>query len=320
MKLVNFGKLSKVSKLSLGGAGLGQVWGSTTRKESISTLLQALDDGINLLDMAPTYGNNEAELVLGEALSGEKPKNIKITTKCKISNTNPLKIYDLLDKSITNSLSRMKIDYVDILFMHNGIVDDNEVNNYSHSFRSIFDNYIVDAFEKLVKDGRIKTWGITGIGEPKALIKMLEDNPPIDYIQVVANMLNSAGNLHYYSGPSYAREIMNKAVKSGVHVLGIRPVQAGALTDKIDRKLPANHPEMIDYQNVSEIRELSKELGITTAALAHHYSLSMSDASTIVLGVKNRKELRECIEVEKLGKMQSSMIKRLDDIISNLNI
>ena len=64
MKLVNFGKLSKVSKLSLGGAGLGQVWGSTTRKESISTLLQALDDGINLLDMAPTYGNNEAELVL----------------------------------------------------------------------------------------------------------------------------------------------------------------------------------------------------------------------------------------------------------------
>ena len=46
----------------------------------------------------------------------------------------------------------------------------------------------------------------------------------------------------------------------------------------------------------------------------------MSDASTIVLGVKNRKELRECIEVEKLGKMQSSMIKRLDDIISNLNI
>ena len=77
---------------------------------------------------------------------------------------------------------------------------------------------------------------------------------------------------------------------------------------------------MIDYQNVSEIRELSKELGITTAALAHHYSLSMSDASTIVLGVKNRKELRECIEVEKLGKMQSSMIKRLDDIISNLNI
>ena len=236
MKLVNFGKLSKVSKLSLGGAGLGQVWGSTTRKESISTLLQALDDGINLLDMAPTYGNNEAELVLGEALSGKKPKNIKITTKCKISNTNPLKIYDLLDKSITNSLSRMKIDYVDILFMHNGIVDDNEVNNYSHSFRSIFDNYIVDAFEKLVKDGRIKTWGITGIGEPKALIKMLEDNPPIDYIQVVANMLNSAGNLHYYSGPSYAREIMNKAVKSGVHVLGIRPVQAGALTDKIDRK------------------------------------------------------------------------------------
>ena len=78
--------------------------------------------------------------------------------------------------------------------------------------------------------------------------------------------------------------------------------------------------QYITGRSPDEIRELSKELGITTAALAHHYSLSMSDASTIVLGVKNRKELRECIEVEKLGKMQPSMIKRLDDIISNLNI
>lgn len=320
MKLVDFGKLGKVSKLTLGGAGLGQVWGKTTRKESISTLIQALDNGINLLDMAPTYGNNEAELVLGEALSGKIPKDIKITTKCKISNTDPLKIYELLDKSITNSLFRMKIDYVDILFMHNGIIDDNELDNHTHSYRSTFDNYIVEAFQKLINDGRIKSWGITGIGEPKSLIKMLKENPPIDYIQVVANMLNSAGNLHYFTGPSYAREIMSEAIKAGVYVLGIRPVQAGALTDKIDRKLPINHPEVIDYNKVSKIREFSKELGVSTASLAHHYALSMNDPSTIVLGVKNRKELSECIEVEKLGEMESDMIKLLDAIISDIKV
>ena len=318
MKNVNFGKIGKVSTLSLGGGGIGQVWGKTTRSESVSTLLYALDNGINLLDMAPTYGNNEAELVLGEALSGKIPQNIKITTKCKISNTAPSKIYDLLDKSITNSLLRMKIDYVDILFMHNGIVNDNEVNAYSHSYRSVFDNYIVNAFQKLISDGRIKSWGITGIGEPKALIEVLKDNPHINYIQVVANMLNSAGNLHYFSGPSHAREIMEQAVKSGVYVLGIRPVQAGALTDKIDRKLPINHPEVIDYNKVSKIREISKELGVSTASLAHHYALSMNDPSTIVLGVKNRKELSECIEVEKLGKMDSDLIKHIDKIVSNI--
>ena len=319
MKLVNFGKLGKVSRLSLGGAGLGQVWGKTTRKESIATLIQALDSGINLIDMAPTYGNNEAELVLGEALSGKIPKGIKVTTKCKISNTDPLKIYDLLDKSITNSLSRMKINYVDIFFMHNGIVDDNQKDNYSHSYKSIFDNYIVDAFEKLVSDGRIKSWGITGIGEPKTLIKVLKNDPQIDYIQVVANMLNSAGNLHYFSGPSYSREIIQEAVKAGVYVLGIRPVQAGALTDKIDRDLPLDHPESIDYIKASKIRDIAKELGVSTASLAHHYALSINGPSTIVLGVKNRKELNECIEVEQFGNMQPSMIKRLDNIIATLN-
>jgi len=130
--------------------------------------------------------------------------------------------------------------------------------------------------------------------------------------------LNSAGNLHDYSGPSYAKEIMYEAVKAGVYVLGIRPVQAGALTDKIDRYLPKDHPEVIDYNKAFKIREISRELGVTTASLAYHYALSMENPSTIVLGVKNRQELNECIQVEKLGKMDSNLMKRLNKIVSNI--
>ena len=65
-----FGKLGSVSALTLGGGGLGQLWGTTTREECIATAREALELGITLLDMAPSYGNGEAETVIGETFNG----------------------------------------------------------------------------------------------------------------------------------------------------------------------------------------------------------------------------------------------------------
>ena len=57
----------QISRLTLGGGGLGNVWGKTTREDAIKTVLAAVDSGINLLDMAPMYGRKrEAEHVVGE--------------------------------------------------------------------------------------------------------------------------------------------------------------------------------------------------------------------------------------------------------------
>ncbi|MBL1306794.1 MAG: hypothetical protein COB06_006055, partial [Pseudomonas sp.] len=37
----------------LGGGGLGQLWGPTTREECVALAREAIDSGITLLDMAP---------------------------------------------------------------------------------------------------------------------------------------------------------------------------------------------------------------------------------------------------------------------------
>ena len=54
------GQLWSVSALTLGGGGVGQLWGTTTREECIATVRAAVDRGITLLHMAPAYGNGEA--------------------------------------------------------------------------------------------------------------------------------------------------------------------------------------------------------------------------------------------------------------------
>ena len=65
MEMRQLGGLWPVSALALGGGGVGQLWGETTREECIATVRQAVDLGITLLDMAPSYGDGEAELVVG---------------------------------------------------------------------------------------------------------------------------------------------------------------------------------------------------------------------------------------------------------------
>ena len=69
MEIRTLGSLWPVSALTLGGGGLGQVWGATTREEAVATVREAVDAGITLLDLAPSYGAGEAESVIGAALA-----------------------------------------------------------------------------------------------------------------------------------------------------------------------------------------------------------------------------------------------------------
>ena len=48
-----FGSLGEVSRLTLGGGGIGQVWGDTSREEGIATLRLAVDGGIAYANLTP---------------------------------------------------------------------------------------------------------------------------------------------------------------------------------------------------------------------------------------------------------------------------
>jgi aryl-alcohol dehydrogenase-like predicted oxidoreductase len=89
MRTRSLGQLGLVSALTLGGGGLGQLWGGTTREEAVATVREAVDAGITLLDLAPRYGDGEAERVIAEAFAGQLPTGVKITTKCRVSNPPP---------------------------------------------------------------------------------------------------------------------------------------------------------------------------------------------------------------------------------------
>ena len=316
MKLHPFGSLFPVSTLTLGGGGLGMLWGQTTIEECVATVHAAIAAGINLLDLAPRYGDGKAESVVGEAFGGRLPSGLFITSKCNLGNPPPDQVYRVLRQSIENSLRLLRRDRLDIFFLHSNLVPDghpmwNAPDVSRLTPLPLFRSHVRPAFERLKTEGLIGAWGLTGIGHPDAIIKVLAEDPKPAVVQCIANLLDSPGGLKFYDDPAKPRAVMAAARANGVGVMGIRAVQAGALTAAIDRDLPADHPEVLDYARAAGFRALCAEIGEDPAIIAHRYALGLP-IDTLVLGVKNRSELAGCIAAAEAGPLPADLIARID--------
>jgi aryl-alcohol dehydrogenase-like predicted oxidoreductase len=317
MQQHGFGRMSPVSTLSLGGGGLGMVWGETTFDECVATAQAAVASGITLLDLAPRYGDGKAEEVVGAAFAGRLPQGMRVTSKCNLGNAAPDEIEPILRRSIEGSLRRLRLSRLDLFFLHSNVVPD--AAYFAHrpdaaprmTPYATFVDHVRPVFERLVAEGIIGGWGLTGIGHPDTIIGLLGEEPAPAAVQCIANLLDSPGGLKFFDGPAKPRAVMAAARANGVGVMGIRAVQAGALTAAIDRSLPGDHPEMRDYAHAAGFRRLAAELGENPAVLAHRYALSL-DIDTLVLGVKNRRELAECVAAAAAGPLPSELIARID--------
>ncbi|HEY5300730.1 MAG TPA: aldo/keto reductase, partial [Acetobacteraceae bacterium] len=124
MREHSFGRLPPVSTLTLGGGGLGMLWGKTTFDECVATVHAAVASGVTLLDLAPRYGDGKAEDVVGEAFSGRLPLGVRVTSKCNLGNAKPAEIEPTLRRSIEASLRRLRLGRLDLFFLHSNVVPD----------------------------------------------------------------------------------------------------------------------------------------------------------------------------------------------------
>ncbi|GAA6527113.1 aldo/keto reductase family protein [Intrasporangium sp. DVR] len=90
---------------------------------AVQCVRAALDVGISTFDTADVYANTAAEVVLGEALKGERREGLEILTKVywptgpKGKNDTGLSRKHIME-SINGSLKRLQTDYVDVYQAH----------------------------------------------------------------------------------------------------------------------------------------------------------------------------------------------------------
>lgn len=86
-------------------------------------IIQAYEGGITTFDTAPAYGAGLAEVRLGRALADLPRDQLTITTKAGLSSSGLMTRKrdfspDGIEQSLHDSLSRLTLDYVDVLFLH----------------------------------------------------------------------------------------------------------------------------------------------------------------------------------------------------------
>jgi aryl-alcohol dehydrogenase-like predicted oxidoreductase len=99
--------------------------------------------------------------------------------------------------------------------------------------------------------------------------------------------------------------------------MGIQPTQAGALAaETFDRPVADDSTYMVYHRKAAPFFVLAKKLGQSPATLAHRYALAIPGVSTVLLGVKNRTELRECLDAEANGPLEPELIAQIDAAVA----
>ncbi|UQS81763.1 aldo/keto reductase [Bombilactobacillus folatiphilus] len=151
-------ELNQVSNLALGIMR----WGDLTIEQATAALIAAQQCGINFLDSADIYSHGRCEEVFGQAFQMGNFQRDDWFIQSKVGIV-PHKRYDfskqhLLD-SVDTILSRMQIDYLDLLVLHrpDPLMDLTEIQT---------------AFDILIANGKVHHFGVSNFNA--AQIKLLQ--------------------------------------------------------------------------------------------------------------------------------------------------
>jgi len=116
-----------VSRIGLGTWAIGGLdWGSVPDNDAVSTILEALERGINLIDTAPIYGHGRAETLLGQAIREHGDREaFFIATKAGLASDIPGEAGVFTDSTaprlrqeLEDSLRRLGTDSIDLYQIH----------------------------------------------------------------------------------------------------------------------------------------------------------------------------------------------------------
>ena len=123
----------RVSEIGFGSGDNAGLLVKGEPEEQLRVIERALELGINYFDTSPDYGKGLAETNIGKAMRaiGFRPV---IATKVEVMPDELDHIADAVVESVEDSLTRLQVDYVDIVQIHNppSIETDTTVPGWLH--------------------------------------------------------------------------------------------------------------------------------------------------------------------------------------------
>ncbi len=294
--------------------------GSQVENEQATACVHAaLDAGITSFDTADVYANTKAEVVLGDALKGQRRESLEIFTKVYWP-TGPAGANDSglsrkhIMESINGSLTRLQTDYVDLYQAHR------------------FDKETpleetMQAFADVVRQGKahyigVSEWTADQIRRGSALAKELG-------FQLIS------------SQPQYSmlwrvieEEVVPASKECGLGQIVWSPVAQGVLTGKYKPGQPA--PEgsratdtkggarfverFMDepiLERVQNLQPIADEMGLSMAQLAVAWVLQNDNVSAAIIGASRPEQITENVKASGVT-IPAELMAKIDEALGDV--
>lgn len=276
-----------VSKLGLGCMRMSSIWGGPTpdETESISTIQEALDNGINFLNTGDFYGAGHNELLVGKAIKGRRDDAFISVKFGAIFHNGQWLGLDLRPVAIKNfinySLTRLGIETIDLY-------------QPSRMDGSVPIEDIIGTVADLIKEGKVRYLGVSEITAEQ--LRKANEVYPVSALEIGYSLADR----------QIESDLLPTAKELGIGVIAFANTAEGLLTGAMKAPLGADdyHAHFSRFQGdnlihnlekVEVLKELANDKGFSPTQLAIAWVNAQGDNIMPLVSMSRRSRLPENI-------------------------
>lgn len=300
----------RLTELGFGGAPIGNLYREVSEAEALATVEQALAAGIGYVDTAPFYGLGLSETRLGLALRDRAAPVVSTkvgrllvpdasvtdgSERYGFRSAMPFAPmfdyrYDAILRSHRESLERLRIPRIDILYIHDiGRLTHGE--RHAAMWRQLVDEGGLEALEQLRASGTIGAYG-AGVNEIEACLDLLSVARP--------DVILLAGRYTLLEQEPLDR-LFPTCAGAGVSIVVGGPYNSGILASGVRAGKPAHYdygaaPAAI-VERVAAMEAIADRHAISLAAAALQFPLAHPLVASVIPGIETPARVAETMRL-----------------------
>ncbi|MHB1023293.1 MAG: aldo/keto reductase [Acidobacteriaceae bacterium] len=300
----SLGSLQKeIFPIALGCMGMSGMYGPSDEQESIATIHEALDNGVQLLDTGDFYGIGHNELLVGRALKDRRDKALLSVKFGALRGPDGSWLgFDARPAAVKNflahTLTRLGVDYIDI---YRPARLDPQV--------PIEDT--VGAIADLMKAGYVRAIGLSEVG-PETIRRAHAVHPIAD-LQIEYSLISRSPEAQIFP---LLEELGIAVTAYGVLSRGLLSGSKPAEKSDFRARLPRFSGDNLAQNEklIAVLNRIAAEKGISASQLAIAWVLSKGGNIVPVLGARKRTQLAESLGALKV-KLTPEELARIEEAI-----
>lgn len=285
---------------AIGGGNWEAAWGSQDDQESIATIKEALNMGINWIDTAAVYGLGHSEEIVGKAIKGTyRPY---LFTKCSRTWGDDRKIKgslkaDSIRRECEASLKRLGVDYIDLYQMH-----------WPDPEQDIEEGW--EAMAQLKQEGKVRAIGVSNFNV--AQLERIQRIAPVETLQPPYSLLR----------PDVENEILPYCQEHNIGVIVYSPMASGLLTGAMTKERVEQMPDddwrkrSKDFQEPRldrnmQLAELLTNIGfphnVTAGVVAVAWALNNPAVTGAIVGARRPQQVMDTINAAEFRLSESEL-------------